>query len=148
MARPRTPVGAYGSIAVRRRDDRAIAETRIRDADGRIRHVRVTARTAAQARLVLQERLLNRPAFGSTTVLTPQSHFVDLIEVWLADLDLQRLAEGTKQHYRDHDVRDVELVECPQDQHEEQDRVDRSQEGQRDLSELPPARGPVPMPLL
>lgn len=101
MARPRTPVGAYGSIAVRRRGDRAIAESRIRDADGRVRHVRVTARTAAQARLVLQERLLNRPAFGSTTVLTPRSHFVDLIEVWLADLDLQRLAEGTKQHYRD-----------------------------------------------
>jgi hypothetical protein len=101
MARPRTPVGAYGLIAVRRRGDRAIAETRMRDADGRVRHVRVTARTAAQARLVLQERLLNRPAFGSTTVLTAQSHSVDLIEVWLADLDLKRLAEGTKQHYRD-----------------------------------------------
>ncbi len=56
MARPRTPVGAYGSIAVRRRGDRAIAETRIRDVDGRVRHVRVTARTAAQARLVLKER--------------------------------------------------------------------------------------------
>lgn len=27
MARPRTPVGAYGSIAVRRRGDRAVAET-------------------------------------------------------------------------------------------------------------------------
>lgn len=101
MARPRTPVGAYGSIAVRRRGDRAIAETRIRDADGRVRHVRVTARTAAQARRVLRERLLNRPAFGSTRVLTPQSGFVDLIEVWLADLDLAPLAEGTKQNYRD-----------------------------------------------
>lgn len=101
MARPRTPVGAYGSIAVRRRGDRAIAETRIRDADGRVRHVRVTARTAARARLVLQERLLNRPAFGSTRALTPQSRLADLIEVWQADLDLQPLAEGTKQNYRD-----------------------------------------------
>lgn len=101
MARPRTPVGAYGSIAVRRREDRAIAETRIRDADGRIRHVRVTARTAAQAQLVLKERLLNRPAFGSTRVLTAQSSFADLAGVWLADLDLRRLAEGTKQNYRD-----------------------------------------------
>lgn len=72
MARPRTPGGAYGSIAVRRRD-RVIAETRIRDADGRLRHVRVTARTAAQARQVLRERLLDRPLFGSTRVLTPQS---------------------------------------------------------------------------
>jgi integrase len=101
MARPRTPVGAYGSIAVRCRGNRVIAETRIRDADGRIRHVRVTARTAAQARLVLKERLLNRPSFGGTRVLTPQSSFPGLSEVWLADLDLQPLAEGTKQNYRD-----------------------------------------------
>ena len=101
MARPRTPVGAYGSIAVRRRADRAIAETRIRDADGRIRHVRVTARTSAQAQSVLKERLLNRPAFGSTRVITAQSSFADLAVVWLTDLDLQRLAEGTKQNYRD-----------------------------------------------
>jgi integrase len=101
MARPRTPVGAYGSIAVRRRGDRVIAETRIRDADGRIRHVRVAARTAAQARQVLKERLLDRPTFGSTRLLTPQSGFADLAEVWLADLGIQRLAEGTKQTYRD-----------------------------------------------
>jgi integrase len=94
-------VGAYGTIAVRRRGDRVIAETRIRDADGRLRHVRVTARTAAQARQVLKERLLDRPTFGSTRVLTPQSSFADLVEVWLADLDIQRLAEGTKQNYRD-----------------------------------------------
>jgi integrase len=101
MARPRTPVGAYGSIAVRRRGKRVIAETRIRDADGRIRHIRVTARTAARAQLVLKERLLNRPLFGSTRDITPQSSFADLAEVWLADLDLQQLAEGTKQNYRD-----------------------------------------------
>jgi hypothetical protein len=31
MAPPRTPVGADGSIAVRRMGDRAIVETRIRD---------------------------------------------------------------------------------------------------------------------
>lgn len=48
---------------------------RIRDADGRIRHVRVPARTAAKARHVLKERLLDRPTFASTRVLTPQSTF-------------------------------------------------------------------------
>lgn len=101
MARPRTPLGAYGSIAVRRRGDRVIAETRIRDADGRLRHVRVTARTAAQAQRVLRERLVNRPTFGSTKALMPQSTFADLVEVWLADLAVQQLAEGTKQNYRD-----------------------------------------------
>jgi integrase len=101
MARPRTPLGAYGSIAVRRRGDRVIAETRIRDADGRLRHVRVTARTAAQAQRVLRERLVDRPTFGSTKALMPQSTFADLVEVWLADLAVQQLAEGTKQNYRD-----------------------------------------------
>jgi hypothetical protein len=101
MARPRIPVGAYGSIAVRRRGTKAIAETRIRDLDGRVRHVRVTAPTAAIARQVLKLRLLDRPAFGSARVLTPQSTFADLTSVWLADLNIQRLAEGTKQHYRD-----------------------------------------------
>lgn len=101
MARPRTPVGAYGAIAVRRRGDRVVAETRIRDADGRMRHVRVTARTAARARQVLKERLLDRPAFGSTRMLTAQSSFTVLVEVWLTDLDIQQLAQGTKQNYRD-----------------------------------------------
>lgn len=101
ITRPRTPVGAYGSIAVRGRGDRVIAETGIRDADGRLRHVRVSSRTAAQARQVLKERLLDRPTFGSTRVLTPQSSFADLAEVWLADLAIQRLAERTKQNYRD-----------------------------------------------
>jgi len=101
MARPRTPVGAYGSITVRRREDRVIAETRIRDVDGRMRHVRVTARTAAQARLILKKRLLNRPTFGGSKIVTPQSSFPDLVAAWLSDLDSQRLAEGTKQSYRD-----------------------------------------------
>jgi hypothetical protein len=62
MARPRTPVGAYGSITVRRRGDRVIAETRFRDADGRLRHVRATARTAAQARQVLKQPASLRPS--------------------------------------------------------------------------------------
>lgn len=100
MARPRTPIGAYGSIAVRRRADRVIAETRIRDADGQMRHVRVTAGTAAQARSVLKERLLGRPSFGAARGLTPQSTFADLAELWRADLDMQNLAEGTKENYR------------------------------------------------
>jgi hypothetical protein len=64
MGRPRTAIGTYGHIAVRRRGDRSIAETRIRDADGRMRQVRITARSAALARLVLKEMLLDRPPFG------------------------------------------------------------------------------------
>jgi hypothetical protein len=41
---------------------------------------------------LLEVRLLDRPAFGSTRVLTPQSTFADLTGVWLADLKMQRQA--------------------------------------------------------
>jgi hypothetical protein len=59
MARqPRTGIGTCGTVTVRRRDGRAIAETRIRDADGRIRQVRVRARTADQARTLLKQRMV------------------------------------------------------------------------------------------
>jgi len=75
--------------------------TRIRDADGRMRQVRITARSAALARSILKERLLTRPGFGSAGVLRPDSGFTELAAVWLADLGLRDLAQGTKQNYRD-----------------------------------------------
>ena len=99
--RPRTAIGTYGAITVRRRGSRAVAETRVRDADGRMRHVRITARTAEQARSGLKQRLLSRPGFESGGVLQPSSSFVELAELWLADLEMRDLAEGTKQFYRD-----------------------------------------------
>ena len=99
--RPRTAIGTTGTITVRRRDGRAIAETRVRDADGRVRQVRVRGRTAEQARQRLKQRLLTRPGFESGGMLRPDSSFADLAEVWLADLELRDLAEGTKQFYRD-----------------------------------------------
>lgn len=99
--RPRTAIGTYGAVNVRRRGNRALAETRIRDTDGRVRHVRVTARTAEQARSRLKQRLLSRPDFASGGVLQPASSFVELAELWLADLEMRDLAEGTKQFYRD-----------------------------------------------
>lgn len=99
--RPRTAIGTCGTITVRRRDGRVIAETRIRDADGRMRHVRVRAKTAEQARSKLKQRLLARPGFEGGGVLRPESSFVELAELWLADLEFRDIAEGTKQHYRD-----------------------------------------------
>jgi len=35
--RPRTAIGTYGAIYVMRKADRCVAETRFRDADGRLR---------------------------------------------------------------------------------------------------------------
>jgi integrase len=99
--RPRTAIGTYGTLTVRRRNGRAIAETRIRDADGRVRQVRVRARTAEQARATLKQRLLSRPGLGNGGVLRPDSSFAELADLWLADLELRDIAEGTKDGYRD-----------------------------------------------
>lgn len=99
--RPRTAIGTTGTITVRRRDGRAIAETRVRDADGRVRQVRVRGRTAEQARQRLKQRLLSRPGFESGGVLRPDTSFAELADLWLADLEFRDIAEGTKQFYRD-----------------------------------------------
>lgn len=99
--RPRTPIGTFGVINTRRRGSRVTAETRIRDADGRLRRVSVTSTSAAAARRRLKEKLQDRPDFGSALMLSSRSSFTDLASVWLRDLDLQPLAEGTKEIYRD-----------------------------------------------
>jgi len=49
----------------------------------------------------VKERLLNRLGYGSGGVLTLASPFGDLVALWIADLQLRDLAEGTKQSYRD-----------------------------------------------
>jgi hypothetical protein len=48
--RPRTPIGTHGAINTRREGGRVVAETRVRDLDGRLRQVRATGPTAASAR--------------------------------------------------------------------------------------------------
>lgn len=88
MSRPKTPIGAYGSINVRRRGRSMVAETRIRDEDGRVRQIRVAGRTAAAARHRLKERLADRPEPSSGRSLGGSSPFVDLAQLWLADLEL------------------------------------------------------------
>ncbi|WP_300599412.1 tyrosine-type recombinase/integrase [uncultured Nocardioides sp.] len=99
--RPRTAIGTYGAVYVMRKADRCVAETRFRDIDGRLRKVTATASSPTAAKALLKERLLNRSGYGSGGVLTLASRFGDLVELWLADLELQELAEGTKQSYRD-----------------------------------------------
>jgi hypothetical protein len=69
MGRPKMPIGAHGSINVRRRGRSMVAEARIRDQDGRLRQVRVAGPTAAAARHRLKERLANRPEQARGRVL-------------------------------------------------------------------------------
>ena len=61
MGRPKTPIGAYGSINLRHRGTSMVAETRVRDQDGRLRQIRVAGPTTAAARHRLKERLVDRP---------------------------------------------------------------------------------------
>lgn len=99
--RPRTAIGTYGAIYVMRKADRCVAETRFRDLDGRLRKVTATAGSASAARALLKERLLDRSGYGSGGMLGLSSPFGDLVALWLAELEMRDLAEGTKQSYRD-----------------------------------------------
>ena len=98
--RPRIPIGTHGTITTRRQGSRTVAETRVRDLDGRVRQVRASAPTAAAAQNRLKERIRERPAIPSSGVLQQTSPFTDLADLWLADLEVRDLAENTKESYR------------------------------------------------
>jgi hypothetical protein len=87
--RPRTPTGTHGAINTRRERGRVVAETRVRDLDGRLRQVRASGPTAAAARSRLLERIRERPSLPSAGVLRPTSSFADLADLWLSDLELR-----------------------------------------------------------
>jgi integrase len=61
----------------------------------------------------LKQRLLERPGFGTGGLLDLRSSFRDLAELWLEDLALQKLSDGTKENYRD----DLRLHVLPQFEH-------------------------------
>ena len=63
--RPRIPIGSHGTITTRREGSRPLAETRVRDLDGRVRQVRVFAPTATAAQKLLMHV---RPAFEHNTL--------------------------------------------------------------------------------
>lgn len=111
--RPRTLIGSYGTISVARRGTSYVALARIRDADGRLRRVTGAARTESAARARLKERLLDRPGFGAGGLLDLSSSFRDLADLWLEDLELRDLSDGTKKNYRD----DLRLRVRPQFEH-------------------------------
>jgi hypothetical protein len=100
--RPRTSIGVYGEIYVMTRRGRCVAETRIRDADGRLRKVTATAGSQRAATARLKERLLERPSRGVNGALSSSTPFPALAQLWLADLDRRDLTETTKHGYRDH----------------------------------------------
>lgn len=102
MARPRTPIGTFGEIHVEKtHDGRARALTRFRDYDGQLRRVQATADTPKAAERKLKEMLAERSEqkVGQGD-LTAASSFRHLVDVWLADLDLEdALAPSTRALY-------------------------------------------------
>ena len=78
-----------------------VAEARVRDQDGRLRQIRVAGPSAAAARHRLKERLVDRPEQNGGKSLRGSDSFADLATLWVADLGMRQLAEGTRQSYRD-----------------------------------------------
>ena len=102
MARPRTPIGTFGEVILRRTGGGKVeARTRYRDYDGRLRLVSARGTSPAEATRALKAKLAERIAVSPLdTPLTADSSFTDLVEYWLADLDLEaRLAIATREAY-------------------------------------------------
>ncbi|GCE77575.1 hypothetical protein [Cellulomonas biazotea] len=98
---PRTAIGTFGDINITAVGTRYRALTRYRDLDGRLRKVTATAGSERAVRARLKERLVDRAGYGRGGLLSVASPFGDLCDLWLADLAMREISEGTKDNYRD-----------------------------------------------
>ena len=96
--RPRTEIGTYGEISVRKNRRSYTAKTWFRDLDGVLRPVEASAGGDKAARAALKVKLLKRKGYGGG-VLDPSSSFGALEKLWRADLELRKINEGTKHNY-------------------------------------------------
>lgn len=101
MARPRTPIGTFGDISyIKAPGGQFRARTRYRDDDGKVRRVSATGATKREAERNLKKVAAERSSFRSTGELTANTSFTNLVDVWLADLDLEgKVAESTRALY-------------------------------------------------
>ena len=102
MAKQRLSIGAFGDISTRMSPTgRYLARTRYRDWDGQSRQVQSSGATAKAAERALKTRLVERSLLQSAdTTLTPDSLFRDLVEYWLADIDMEgRISRTTRNLY-------------------------------------------------
>ncbi|WP_342000340.1 site-specific integrase [Microbacterium sp. LWH7-1.2] len=112
MSRARLAIGTFGEIGfLTAENGRVIARARYRDWDGRTRLVQVSAETRTLAERALKVKLSARSMFQpSTTVLTADSLFSQLVDYWLDDLDQdERLSTTTRQLYE----RDMRTLVMP-----------------------------------
>jgi integrase len=105
VSRPRLPIGTFGEIMFIPRDTgRVEARCRYRDWDGKRREVQATAASKGAAERMLKVKLTERALFQpGATGLTPDSTFAQLVDYWLADIELEdRLAPATRDRYAYH----------------------------------------------
>jgi integrase len=99
MSRKPLPLGAWGNIHTDRTSARSWrAETRYRDMDGKVRRVEARGASAAEARRVLQQKLVKRQTPGQGLV-TSVNKINQLIEVFLVELEGSDKASRTKDKY-------------------------------------------------
>lgn len=102
MARPRTPIGTFGAVTCQTASNGVVyARTRYRDEDGTLRKIQASGPNASAAERSLKQKLSRRTArCADTSVITADSSFMKLVELWLDDLDLEgRVAPSTRQRY-------------------------------------------------
>ena len=102
MPRPRTPIGTFGEIYYEKAPGgRFRAFARFRDYDGQLRRVQATGTTQQAAARKLKELLAERAEQSvAQGELSGSSSFRQLVEVWLADLDLEgKVAPSTRALY-------------------------------------------------
>ena len=100
--RPRTVIGTFGDFTfVTAANGNVKARVRFRDDDGQLRLVQATGPTRKSAERALKEKLTTRQSYSSGHGgLSGDSSFETLVEVWLADLDLEaKLADSTRALY-------------------------------------------------
>ena len=101
MARPRTPIGTFGDISfVKVARGRVRARTRFRDDDGQVRRVSATGGSRIEAEHNLKRALSQRASHVASSEISAETTFGTLVQVWLADLDLEHaLAPSTRALY-------------------------------------------------
>lgn len=99
--RPRLAIGTFGTIELSVQSSGWRARVWVRDMDGKRRRVPATASSQRKAEAALKVKLTYRPGYGGAGVLGVSSSFGELCELWLDDLELRDISEGTKENYRD-----------------------------------------------
>ncbi|MDQ3423719.1 MAG: site-specific integrase [Actinomycetota bacterium] len=111
MSRQRLPIGSHGAITVMNLPDgRVEVRACYRDFDGKSRLVSARASSRSAAEAALRKRLAERHLYQPVdTTLSLHSLFGELVDYWLADIDLEdRLAPSTRFNY-ERDMRQLVL---------------------------------------